>query len=409
MWKWTDPNNIKVIILDVDSLDKDYLNFSYDRVIPNVQLFFVKHIDTLNSFENQDVTSYFDVTFLLQEILAKSKCDSTSMIAVSDNPLFLKEMMQNHIGTILTSDLKRDFLKYTPDFTNCTIETLPMILQQHKVGYGAEVYATYGEARSSMSLLKCQSNMMLKDGTIRKVDFYFGGRYYSDRHQYLFNDPLSYVVLGFKHQYMQAVDLFFDSAIRFIRKYEAVDYMTYIPLKPQDILENKFDRFANLQLERNMKDGFKLQSILKCNKDFSQKGNDLFMRKETVKDVFSILTDVHGKNIIIIDDVYSTGSTISEAIKTLYENGAAKVTAILLAVNQMTESFLDYHNLTCPHCGSPMVLRMNSKNGKLFFGCKGYNQHPHQNYTLDIEKGLHLLKDANKLMVSEVIDLDDEY
>lgn len=53
MWKWTDPNNIKAIILDVDSLGgEDYLNFPYNQVLPNVQLFFVQHRDTLSSFEN---------------------------------------------------------------------------------------------------------------------------------------------------------------------------------------------------------------------------------------------------------------------------------------------------------------------------------------------------------------------
>ena len=131
--------------------------------------------------------------------------------------------------------------------------------------------------------------------------------------------------------------------------------------------------------------------------------------KETVKDAFSVALDVQGKNIIIIDDVYSTGSTIAEAIRTLYGNGANKVTAILLAVNQMTESFLEYQNLTCPICGNEMTLRMNNHNGKLFFGCKGYKQHPETSYTIDVEKGLSLLKDKNKLVVSDIIDLEDEY
>ena len=90
------------------------------------------------------------------------------------------------------------------------------------------------------------------------------------------------------------------------------------------------------------------------------------MRKEIVKGAFNVLSDIKGKNIIIIDDVYSTGSTIEEAIKTLYENGANKVFAVLLAVNQMTESNIEYHNLICRECGKEMKLKMN-KNGKLFF------------------------------------------
>lgn len=408
MWKWTDPNNIKVIILDVDSLENNFLAFPYDQYIPDVQLFYVKYKNGEN-YSQKNTILYFDVMSLLQEIMLQSKCDSTSMISVSNNPLFLKEMMQNHIGTVLTGELKKDFLKYTPDFTNCIIETLPMVLQNNITGYGAEVYAAFQEARISMSLLKCQSEITLSSGATKPNNIYFGGRYYSDRHQYLFNDPLSYTVLGFKNQYMRSVDLFFDSAIQFIRKREPVDMVTYIPLKPKDFKQNRYNRFAEMRLERNALAGLRIQNALVCSEDFSQKGNDLFMRKETVKNVFSVSIDVREKSVIIIDDVYSTGSTITEAIKTLYENGAAKVTAIILAVNQMTESILAYQNLSCPHCGNPMLLRMNSQNGKLFFGCKGYKQHLNTPYTLEVERGLHLLKNENKLIASDIIDLDDEY
>lgn len=408
MWKWTDPEKIQVIILDTDSLSKEYLSFPYNHYLPDVQLFFVKYIDTPNSYK-QEVLSYFDITVMLQEIILKSGCNSTSIISISNNLVFLKEMMQNHIGTVSTCDFKKDFLKFTPDFTDCKINFLPSILENKAAGYGAEVYATYGEAHAKMSLLKCKNEILLKDGTIKESDFYFGGRYYSDRHQYLFNDPLSYIVLNFKHQYTKSIDLFFDSAIYFIRKNEPVDILTYIPLKPHDIATNRYNRFAHLRLEKNSKDNIKLKDALICHKDFSQKGNDLFMRKETVKDAFSVILDVCDKNIILIDDIYSTGSTITEAIKKLYENGAKKVTAIVLAVNQMTESFLEYHNLTCPICGNQMTLRTNNQSGTLFFGCKGYNQHHEISSTIDVEKGLYLLKEKNKLIISDILDLEDEY
>lgn len=96
----------------------------------------------------------------------------------------------------------------------------------------------------------------------------------------------------------------------------------------------------------------KLQRVLEFNKNFSQKGNNFYRRKENVKGAFNVISDIKGKNIIVIDDVYSTGSTIEEAIKTLYENGANKVFAVLLAVNQMTESNIEYKNLKCKLCGN---------------------------------------------------------
>ena len=153
MWKWTDPDNIKAIILDVDSLDEAYLSFPYNQYIADVQLFFVK--DNNSTCDKEvEVTEYIDTTTLLQDILIRSKCDSTSIISISNNPLFLKEMMQNHIGTILTCILAKDLLRNTPDFTDCTINSLPKILKGELYGYGAEVYATYGHGFPSMCFLR---------------------------------------------------------------------------------------------------------------------------------------------------------------------------------------------------------------------------------------------------------------
>lgn len=112
MWKWTDPDNIKAIILDVDSLDEAYLSFPYIQYIPDVQLFLVQ--DENNTRDKEvEVKEYYDITNLLQDILADSNCDSTSIISISNNPLFLKDMMRYHIGTILTHNLAKDFLRNT--------------------------------------------------------------------------------------------------------------------------------------------------------------------------------------------------------------------------------------------------------------------------------------------------------
>lgn len=41
--------------------------------------------------------------------------------------------------------------------------------------------------------------------------------------------------------------------------------------------------------------------------------------------------DVIGKKIVLIDDIYTTGTTVRNAAKTLYEQGAARVTSLTLA------------------------------------------------------------------------------
>ena len=56
-------------------------------------------------------------------------------------------------------------------------------------------------------------------------------------------------------------------------------------------------------------------------------------RKANVDGCFSIAIskDVRGKNILLIDDVFTTGATINEAVKTLKNAGARKVIALVAA------------------------------------------------------------------------------
>jgi ComF family protein len=57
-------------------------------------------------------------------------------------------------------------------------------------------------------------------------------------------------------------------------------------------------------------------------------------RTENVKDAFSIAKNMNarGKNYIIIDDIYTTGSSLNECAKVLCEAGAAEVTCMTLSV-----------------------------------------------------------------------------
>ncbi|MBK8982135.1 MAG: hypothetical protein IPM38_07395 [Ignavibacteria bacterium] len=43
-------------------------------------------------------------------------------------------------------------------------------------------------------------------------------------------------------------------------------------------------------------------------------------------------TEIYGKNIIILDDVITTGSTINEAVKILKQNGAGEIMCCSLAM-----------------------------------------------------------------------------
>ena len=47
--------------------------------------------------------------------------------------------------------------------------------------------------------------------------------------------------------------------------------------------------------------------------------------------------------------------------------------------------------------------------GELFFGCIAFYRHKVISTTINLKQGLNLLKDKNKLEVTNIRDLEDEY
>ena len=75
-------------------------------------------------------------------------------------------------------------------------------------------------------------------------------------------------------------------------------------------------------------------SLLKRHKfTETQTGMNKTERKQNIKGAFEVRDkkNIAGKNVILIDDVYTTGATINECAKTLTKAGAQKVTVLTLA------------------------------------------------------------------------------
>lgn len=77
------------------------------------------------------------------------------------------------------------------------------------------------------------------------------------------------------------------------------------------------------------------KAVVRIHNTTPQKNLDRINRVENLKEAFEILPDYKPlKKILIVDDIYTTGSTIHTIAKILKENGAEKVYFLTISIGQ---------------------------------------------------------------------------
>ena len=62
-----------------------------------------------------------------------------------------------------------------------------------------------------------------------------------------------------------------------------------------------------------------------------QEGLTLLERRRNMKNAFACNRDLSGQHILLVDDVVTTGASVSECARTLQLHGAAQITIIAVA------------------------------------------------------------------------------
>ncbi|MBA4366527.1 MAG: hypothetical protein C0403_02695 [Desulfobacterium sp.] len=121
-----------------------------------------------------------------------------------------------------------------------------------------------------------------------------------------------------------------------------LDIIIPVPLYPGKLKQRGFNQvFLMIQdWEKQLSENgygfpFKIhKNILQKNKNTSaQTGLNKDQRIKNVKNSFHIKnqSDISGKNVLLVDDVYTTGSTVNECAKILKKGGASRVDVLTLA------------------------------------------------------------------------------
>jgi ComF family protein len=113
---------------------------------------------------------------------------------------------------------------------------------------------------------------------------------------------------------------------------DAADLVAPVPLHPRRLKERGFNQ-ALLLAKAFFDKPLAREALIRVRHTMPQSGLNPKERRENVKKAFSIPRpeDIRGKNVVLIDDVYTTGATVRECAKVLSQAGAREVNVLTVA------------------------------------------------------------------------------
>lgn len=113
-----------------------------------------------------------------------------------------------------------------------------------------------------------------------------------------------------------------------------LDFVTYIPLHLYRYLWRGYNQSALLARMLAEKLGIEYRGVLLRGRVTQQQAKlDMQKRLKNMKEAFDVLDEevVRGKNILLVDDVFTTGATLTSATEKLLQAGANEVSVITIA------------------------------------------------------------------------------
>jgi ComF family protein len=112
-----------------------------------------------------------------------------------------------------------------------------------------------------------------------------------------------------------------------------MDMIIPIPLGRKRMKERGYNQVAMISSPLAMALGIRYapNELMRCKETRSQVGLSREERRRNVSEAFRAGTGVVGKNVLVMDDVSTTGSTLSAAAGALYAAGVKDVYALTVA------------------------------------------------------------------------------
>lgn len=146
---------------------------------------------------------------------------------------------------------------------------------------------------------------------------------------YKYDGPAGDIVKSLKYAYrFQAAEFIAYELYNMIKRkhFGDIDYITYVPMTKLKEIKRKFSQTELIALKLSKLTNIKCKKLLyKPFETKSQQSLSHEMRKQNLNNKFRANRKCKGKNVLLIDDVCTTGSTLCECSKTLRKKGVNKV------------------------------------------------------------------------------------
>ncbi len=117
---------------------------------------------------------------------------------------------------------------------------------------------------------------------------------------------------------------------------DSIDIVVYVPMLPKKERERGYNQAEILAKHVAAGIGREVRGILVKQRDNPEqhKQADVLSRRANVRGLFELTRDahlyIHGKNILLVDDVLTTGATLDECARVLLAGGALSVRCLTL-------------------------------------------------------------------------------